>query len=262
MTRKGKIARLSFATRDQLNRRLLNGEEGVKLVQWLNERSFVQAVLKEEFNGRPITGQNLSEWKQGGYQDWLRAEEGRDWVRSLVEESGVLAEEAGEYSVADWLAAPTAMALGRWLRTATAGSENDPQQRQALLSVARELSQLRRGDHEEERIRLERERWEAEQEETRADKASSAAIAPFWKLMISRQIADLYKDDIVKMGGKIPPDLAALLAELEKRKMADDQLQGVQASSQVAPNPGKSDQIQPNPTKKGGQGGQEGEARS
>jgi hypothetical protein len=35
------------------------------------------------------------------------------------------------------------------------------------LAIARELAELRRSDHEEERLRIERERWETEQEERR-----------------------------------------------------------------------------------------------
>jgi hypothetical protein len=37
VTRNGKIARLPRAMRDGLNRRLRDGEEGKKLVAWLNE---------------------------------------------------------------------------------------------------------------------------------------------------------------------------------------------------------------------------------
>ena len=82
-TRKGKIARLPDLVREELNRRLLNGERGNKLVLWLNSLPQVQAVLAEEFEGSAIRPQNLSEWKQGGYGDWLRQQEALKMLKQL-----------------------------------------------------------------------------------------------------------------------------------------------------------------------------------
>ena len=45
MTRNGKIARLPAALREELNQRLLDGEQGQPLVEWLNSLPKVQAVL-------------------------------------------------------------------------------------------------------------------------------------------------------------------------------------------------------------------------
>ena len=165
MTRNGKIARLPYAIRDLLNCRLRDGKQGVKLMKWLNGLPKVQEVLAEEFGGRPISEQNLSEWKQGGFEDWLRHQETRAWVRALADESADLEEIAGDFSVADWLSAPLAVALGRWVHEITVGAQNNPEQRKGLLAIARELAELRRSDHEEERLRIDRERWVAEQEE-------------------------------------------------------------------------------------------------
>jgi hypothetical protein len=63
-TRVGKIGRLSKFIRNELGRRIEDGEPGKELVKWLNEQKRVQEMLKEQFGGRPITEQNLSEWKQ------------------------------------------------------------------------------------------------------------------------------------------------------------------------------------------------------
>jgi hypothetical protein len=165
MTRNGKIARLSCWIRDQLNGRLQNGEQGVKLLKWLNGLPEVQKVLGEDFSGRPINEQNLSEWKQGGYEDWLRHQDTLAWVRALAEESGDLEEEAGDLSVADLLSTPLAVALGHCMHELTAGAQNDPGQRKELLAVARELTELRRSDHTADRLRIDNERWEAERQE-------------------------------------------------------------------------------------------------
>jgi hypothetical protein len=70
MNRTGKIARLPYFTRQELNRRLLDNEPGDTLVSWLNAQPQVQAVLNEQFGGKPITQQNLSEWRTGGFAVW------------------------------------------------------------------------------------------------------------------------------------------------------------------------------------------------
>jgi len=158
MTRLGKIARLPREIREELNVRLQNGEVGRKLVEWLNGLPAAQAVLAENFGGRAISTQNLSEWKQGGYEDWVRHQENCAYAVMLTEMSDDLQGVAGETRLEDRLAAPMAMALARLLREAEeapAGAE----QRRTILDVARQLSQLRRESHQAERVRMERERW-------------------------------------------------------------------------------------------------------
>ena len=70
-TRRGKIARLPLAVRQELNTRLRNGEEAKQLVLWLNSLPAVQEVLAAQFQGKPIAECNLSRWRAGGYADWL-----------------------------------------------------------------------------------------------------------------------------------------------------------------------------------------------
>jgi len=69
-TRKGTVARLPRAIREELNERLADGETGKSLAGWLNSLPEVRAVLAAEFGGKAIREQNISEWKQGGYEDW------------------------------------------------------------------------------------------------------------------------------------------------------------------------------------------------
>ena len=159
MTRLGKIARLSREIREELNVRLQNGEVGRKLVEWLNGLPAAQAVLAENFGGRAISTQNLSEWKQGGYEDWVRHQENCAYAAMLTEMSSDLEEEAGETRLEERLAAPMAMALARLLREAEESPAGAKRHRM-ILDVARQLSQLRREGHQAERVRLERERWE------------------------------------------------------------------------------------------------------
>jgi hypothetical protein len=77
-TTRGKIGRLPKAVQAALNQRMENGEKGQVLVAWLNRLEPVRAILKEQFNGQPITEQNLSEWRKRGYQQWLWREEAKE----------------------------------------------------------------------------------------------------------------------------------------------------------------------------------------
>jgi hypothetical protein len=84
--RVGKIARLPGAIRDTLNRRLNNGALGKDLVPWLNALPEVKHVLATRFASRPITHDNLSEWRRGGFQDWLLQEGRRVRLRELSDQ--------------------------------------------------------------------------------------------------------------------------------------------------------------------------------
>jgi hypothetical protein len=83
MTRKGKVARLPVAVREQLNERLRSGEQGKRLVAWLNTLPEVKDRMAELFGGYPMREQNLSQWKKGGYRDWLHQREVREVTKLL-----------------------------------------------------------------------------------------------------------------------------------------------------------------------------------
>ena len=104
-SRRGKIARLPREVREQLNRRLDDGEPGGGLLEWLNALPAVQAVLAAEFGGSRINAQNLSNWRKGGYQHWLKQQERRILVRELTENAEELAAEAGGVEISNHLSA-------------------------------------------------------------------------------------------------------------------------------------------------------------
>jgi hypothetical protein len=59
-----KIARLPHSLREQLNRRLHDGEPAAPILEWLNALPEVQAILADSFEGRPINPTNLTEWRR------------------------------------------------------------------------------------------------------------------------------------------------------------------------------------------------------
>ena len=157
-THVGKIGRLSKFIRDELGRRIEDGEPGKELVKWLNVNPRVQEILKEQFGGRAITEQNLSDWKQGGHQAWLRREETRLLASQLTEQSDDLSEVADGQEISDRFASVLAVEITRLAMTMLE-KETDPEKRwQRLCAVHRELSQLRRDDHRAMRTVIKRQR--------------------------------------------------------------------------------------------------------
>ncbi|WP_043588953.1 hypothetical protein [Geminisphaera colitermitum] len=93
--RTGKIARLPLVIRNEVNRRLDDGEPGPRIIAWLHTLPEVLSVLDEYFGEEPISAQNLSEWRQGGYKEWRERREQLDRTKGLADYSLALAERSG-----------------------------------------------------------------------------------------------------------------------------------------------------------------------
>lgn len=94
--RKGKVARLPKSIRDDLNQLLLDGVSYPDILRDLGEK--LPGVNED----------NLSNWKLGGYQDWLRQQQRIDHLQSrhelaldiLRESAGTTIQEASRQIVA------------------------------------------------------------------------------------------------------------------------------------------------------------------
>ena len=146
--RNGKIARLPLALREQLNHRLADAELGEPLLAWLNALPEVQAILAAQFGGNPISKQNLSEWRAGGFLAWqIRAEflgQAQDLAQDATELAQATAGEDGARladHLATVLAGRYASLLNHWDGEIT---EAFTQKLRALTSLCRAITQLRR----------------------------------------------------------------------------------------------------------------------
>ena len=92
-TRIGKIAQLPKTIRDDLNRRLQNGQQSPDLLKWLNGLPNTKKLLAKKFDNQPVTKSNLSDWRHGGYQDWL-ADQAREARIQRISESGASLAQA------------------------------------------------------------------------------------------------------------------------------------------------------------------------
>lgn len=99
MARQGKIARLPEPIREELNKRLRSGTLGPQLLPWLNAQPEVRAVLEEFFQNKDINAQNLSDWRQGGYEEWEKKQDRHhqriEHTRELAQMSVKLVQAGG-----------------------------------------------------------------------------------------------------------------------------------------------------------------------
>ena len=166
MARNGKIARLPREIREELNRRLQDGEQGGPLLAWLNALPDVAAALARDFGGCAVSKQNLCEWRAGGFAEWQARQETLDQARELAAEAGeITAVTDGRLTdhLATVLAARYASALTGWNG---AGTEEFRRKLRALRGLCQDIVELRRGDHGGARLQMERERLEREREKT------------------------------------------------------------------------------------------------
>jgi hypothetical protein len=98
-TRTGKIARRPHALRDEVNRRLLDGQTSRVILGWLNKEPEAVTIWERDFEGVPASAQNLSEWKLGGWKEWRDRKERVENLKTLSSFASELAKAGG--SIAD-----------------------------------------------------------------------------------------------------------------------------------------------------------------
>jgi len=98
ISRIGKIARLPHSLREQLNLKLHDGLPAKSILPWLNSLPEVKAILATDFDNRPISKQNLSEWKQGGHRDWLLQYHAAHFLQ-FIEPCSRRGDEAGKDTI-------------------------------------------------------------------------------------------------------------------------------------------------------------------
>jgi hypothetical protein len=192
MARNGKIARLPRELREELNRRLQDGEPGGPLLAWLNALPAVQAVLAREFGGCAISKQNLCEWRAGGFAEWQTRQETLAQARELAADAQELTA-ATDGRLTDHLATVLAARYAAALAGCNGEVTDELRRRlRALRGLCQDIVELRRGDHSGARLNLERERLEREREKTEEE-----VVAQFERWAKNPQVRDWICQDWV-----------------------------------------------------------------
>lgn len=124
--RTGKIARLPAALRAEVNHRLHAGEPASKIIAFLHTQEATLRVLDDYFSEQPISPQNITEWRQGGYRDWLRTRERIERTKELSDYALQLAAAGG----GDLMATSASIAGGQILEIL---EDLDPEAQKALI---------------------------------------------------------------------------------------------------------------------------------
>ena len=266
MTRTGKIARLSADLLDELNVRLENGQEGAPLLKWLNGLEEVQEILANRFHGSPITKQNLSEWRLGGFRQWQVHQELIGQARRLSDDASTMEKDVDTYllpgALARVLAARYAALLNDW------DGEPDPKFEQKLAlfrSLSKDIALLQKTMHLANLQEREFEQASEERAKREKEKEKEYVISPFMAKMESdataavlgggehaRQMADFLaavKYDLPTPIIRPHPKQAAEAQQPESARPQPASKPPLQIGyNSVQPSPTQSNQIQPSPT--------------
>jgi hypothetical protein len=167
MARQGKIAKLPFRLRKQVCERLHDGQLSPEILSWLNAQPEAIAVWQRDFEGVPCSPQNLSEWRLGGYKDYLRDREEIDNIKALTDFAMEVAQSAG----ADLADGATAIVCGQIVKSfqSIASEGQIPLDKAAKAVAALRMSGVAKGNLElskdkhklsEKRHDLDREKFE------------------------------------------------------------------------------------------------------
>jgi len=127
MARQGKIARLPHALREALNIRLQNGESAAAVLAWLNARPEAIRAWETYFDGNPAEAQNLSNWRSGGYAEWLARKDRTENLKTLSAFALDLTKSGGNIAdgAASILAGQILEALEQGANMAVTGGSDD-----------------------------------------------------------------------------------------------------------------------------------------
>lgn len=65
-----KISSLPRLIREEINRRLDEGQKGPEILEWVNAQPSVLEILEKRYQGVEVSDQNLSNWRETGYAEW------------------------------------------------------------------------------------------------------------------------------------------------------------------------------------------------
>jgi hypothetical protein len=207
--RNGKIARLPRSLRNQLNERLERSEPSPQLLDWLNALPEVQKVVKDHFAGVPISKQNLSEWRQGGFEEWLARQElwaevrnVEDFARDLGEDrDNVLADD-----VATVLAARYAALISKWDGEV---DEKFEAKARVLNGLCRGVVRLQRGMHRAAKNHRELLQELEEMRQRTRENGKKRLLDQVWAIQREPEVAEAFG------GGELGRKLAKYIVAVE-----------------------------------------------
>jgi hypothetical protein len=187
-----------------------------------------------------VTESNLSGWKKGGYQDWLRHQQLPGLAGRLPEWRGGLAGAVGGMETGDRLAGALSIEFAALSRQLLEEKMAPAEKWECLHKVLQELSQLRRDNHGAVRTLIKREVWGrqvnmdgVERKAAAEKKRRDELCAPFWTALKLGAVSEAFG------GGKTGRDIAAHILEVQNDLPPDSLRERVR--EQIPSNPVQAD---------------------
>jgi preprotein translocase subunit SecD len=212
--RKGKIASLPAAIRDEVSTRLFDGQGAPQILPFLNKNPEVRKILKERWKDEDVSAQNLSEWRSGGFADWMRDNERIEATQRLAEYAFKLAQASGG-SISEGAAAIAGGKILELLEKAAAADEDvkfgkDGEPIFKLGDLIDSLVSLRHTDIAQSRVKqnaktLEQRDRALELEEKRFQRQTAELFIKFYddkrakEIMSRKGTSDVKVPDLVKV---------------------------------------------------------------
>lgn len=172
---KGKIGSLPASIREEVNRQLHDGKTGRDICDWLNSEPTVLVILDERWAEQPITPQNLSEWKAGGYQIWLRNREKGEHLRKLTDWAYTLTDQV---AVEKLTGAAQAIMAGNLLEVMeTMDSEEAMGLIEALAGVTLSVDRTQKNEIARSKLELSREQIQIRKDEAALNREKFEVLA-------------------------------------------------------------------------------------
>lgn len=197
MSRTGKIARLPHALREEVNRRMLDGQLAPQILPWLNDQPDAAAIWERDFEGVPASAQNLSEWKLGGHKEWRARRDRVDALKDLSSFAHNLTKSGGH--IADGAASILSGQILEALEQAgnlvvTGGSddvEKDPNA--GLVAMAKAVSALQKAATSRGKLDLDREKSRRDEKRLKLDreKFERQTVTKFLEFARSAEAQDI-----------------------------------------------------------------------
>ncbi len=150
----GKISSLPATLRDQVNQRLDQSDPPPNILRWLNALPEVKAHLAARFDDRPISRQNLAEYRLNSFRQWRTRRDALRFTKSFQTDLKQLGA-AGEGNLSENLARWVAIRYLALAQTVTADSKDDPRAELKLLrQFSADILALRRSDHQTRRANV------------------------------------------------------------------------------------------------------------
>jgi hypothetical protein len=166
MARQGKFARLPHALRESVNRRIHDGESSGVILAWLNAEPEAIRVWDTHFEGAAATPQNLSEWRLGGYKDWIRDRESVENTKALAAYAAEIASAGGAISSGlQAIMAGRIMESFEVLLNADEGDEQPDKPVDRIAKLSSSIVAMRNADTAADRVALDKEKVSAKKED-------------------------------------------------------------------------------------------------